>query len=66
MYEVGIKFCKEVEEKIERGEEESEVQGLLEQWLREGKLEKQDAIMQAVDGFSAGLESVSRITMTTQ
>ena len=66
MYEVGIKFCKEVEEKIERGEEESEVQGLLEQWLREGKLEKQDAIMQAVDGFSAGLETVSRITMTTQ
>ena len=44
--------------KIESGEEGEEVQGLLEQWLREGKMTEEEALMNAADMFFAGVDTV--------
>ena len=44
--------------KIESGEEGEEVQGLLEQWLREGKMTEEEALMNAADLFFAGVDTV--------
>ena len=38
-----MKHAEKVHQKIEAGEEESEIQGLLEQWLREGKMNTEEA-----------------------
>ena len=52
-----MKQAKRVHQKIKSGEE-SEVQGLLEQWLRDGKLTEMEALLSATDMFTAGVDSV--------
>ena len=54
----GLKHAEKVHRKIESGEEGGEVQGLLEQWLREGKMTEEEALMNAADMFSAGVDTV--------
>ena len=44
--------------------EESETPGLLEQWLREGKLSEQEAIAESVSMFAAGVDTVRPHTYT--
>ena len=39
--------------------EENEIQGLLEQWLRAGKLSQAEALMTSIDMFFAGVDTVS-------
>ena len=39
--------------------DETKAVGILEQWLIEGKLEPEDALTQACDLLSAGLDTVS-------
>ncbi len=47
-------------EDIARGTvDETRAVGILEQWLIEGKLEPEDALTQACDLLSAGLDTVS-------
>ena len=58
MFDIGSKYANEVIERVEAGEE-SEVQGLLEQWLRDGKLTKEEYVSQSVDMFGAGVDTVS-------
>ena len=53
----GMKHAKRVQQKIQSGEE-SEVQGLLEQWLRDGRLTEMEALLSATDMFTAGVDSV--------
>ena len=55
----GLKHAEKVHRKIESGEEGEEVQGLLEQWLREEKMTKEEALMNAADMFFAGVDTVS-------
>lgn len=55
--DVGSKYAKEVVKRVEAGEE-SEVQGLLEHWLRDGKLTKEEYILQSGDMFAAGVDTV--------
>ena len=43
---------------IENEQEGSEVQGLLEQWLREGKMTEEEALMLSADMFFAGVDTV--------
>ena len=38
--------------------EERPVQGLLEQWLREGKMNENEAVMTSTSMFTAGVDSV--------
>ena len=52
-----MKHAEAVWEKIKAGEE-SEVQGLLEQWLRDGKMTETEALLSATDMFTAGVDSV--------
>ena len=56
--EYGLKHAKRVRQKIESGEEAGEVQGLLEQWLREGKMTEEEALMNSADMFFAGVDTV--------
>ena len=53
-----MKHTGAVREKVKVGEE-SEVQGLLEQWLREDKMTEAEALMTSADMFSAGVDTVS-------
>ena len=62
--EYGMKHAKRVQQEIEAGKEESEVQGLLEQWLREGKLTEAEALQSSVDMFGAGVDTVSHLKET--
>ena len=43
---------------MKSGAEGSEVQGLLEQWLREGKMTDSEALMTSADMFGAAVEAV--------
>ena len=54
----GMKHAKEVEKMVKAGEE-SPVQGLLEQWLREGKMDEHEAVMTSTSMFTAGVDTVS-------
>jgi hypothetical protein len=54
----GMKYAKEVQTMIKAGEE-SPIQGLLEQWLREGKMDEHEAVMTSTSMFTAGVDSVS-------
>ncbi len=54
-----MKHAKRVHQKIQSGEE-SEVQGLLEQWLRDGRLTEMEALLSATDMFTAGVDSVRK------
>ena len=50
----------QLSEDIARGTvDETKAVGILEQWLIEGKLEPEDALTQACDLLSAGLDTVS-------
>ena len=51
-------------QRIEAGKE-NEVQGLLEQWLRAGKISQAEALMTSVDMFFAGVDTVSHIMSYT-
>ena len=42
---------------MERGEK-SEVPGLLEQWLREGKLSEEEAITESIAALMGGMDTV--------
>ena len=53
----GMEHAERVWKKIEAGEE-SEVQGLLEQWLRGGKMTESEALSLATDLFTAGVDTV--------
>lgn len=53
-----MKHAEEARQRIEAGEE-SKVQGLLEQWLREGKLTQAEALLTASDMLGAGVDTVS-------
>lgn len=53
-----MKFAKEVWKMVEAGEERP-VQGLLEQWLREGKMTEREAVMSSNNMFIAGVDTVS-------
>ena len=55
-----MKYANEVVKMIEAGEERP-VQGLLEQWLKQGKMTEREAIMSSTSMFSAGVDSVSVI-----
>ena len=55
-----MKHAERVRQKIKYGDE-SEVQGLLEQWLREGKVDETEALLSATDMFTAGVDSVCEI-----
>lgn len=57
--EYGLKHAEKVRQEIEAGKEESKVQGLLEQWLREGKMTEAEALMTSTDMFAAGVDTVS-------
>ena len=52
-----MNYAEEARQRIEAGEE-SEVQGLLEQWLREGKLTQAEALVTSSDMFTAAVDSV--------
>ena len=54
----GMKHADEVLKIIKAGEERP-VQGLLEQWLREGKMDETEAVMASTSMFAAGVDSVS-------
>lgn len=52
-----MKHAERVMQQIKAGEE-NEVQGLLEQWLREGRMTETEALLSATDMFTAGVDSV--------
>ncbi len=54
----GSKYANKLQEKLEKGES-SEVQGLLEQWLREKKLSTEEAVAMSSSMFSAGVHTVN-------
>ena len=62
MKEFGLIHAKEALRRIEAGEE-NEVQGLLEQWLRAGKMSQAEALMTSTDMFGAGVDTVSHINI---
>ena len=50
----------QLSEDIARGTvDETKAVGILEQWMIEGKLEQEDALTQACDLLTAGLDTVS-------
>ncbi len=51
------KEIKRLYARLEAGEE-SETPGLLEQWLREGKISEEQAISEAIGTFAAGVDTV--------
>ena len=53
---------KHVEELQAEGHKVDGAMGLLEQWLREGKLSKESAIVMSIDMFGAGVDTVSVCT----
>lgn len=48
---------KRLKARLEAGEE-GETPGLLEQWLREGKIDQEQVITEAMGIFSAGVDTV--------
>ena len=54
----GLKHAKGVQTMVKAGEE-SRIQGLLEQWLREGKMDEYEAVMTSTSMFTAGVDTVS-------
>ena len=53
-----MKHAEEVQKMVKAGEE-SPVQGLLEQWLREGKMDEHEAIVTSTSMFTGGVDTVS-------
>ena len=54
----GMKCVNEVQ-KMVKAKERRPVQGLLEQWLREGKMDENEAVMTSTSMFTAGVDTVS-------
>ena len=54
----GMKCAKEVQKMVKAGEERP-VQGLLELWLREGKMDENEAVMTSTSMFTAEVDKVS-------
>ncbi len=54
------KEIKRLYARLEAGEE-SETPGLLEQWLREGKISEEQAISEAISTFGAGVDTVGLV-----
>ena len=59
-----MKNAKKMLKAVKAGEETS-VKGLLEQWLREGKMTEAEAIMASGDMFAAGVDTVSHLAATS-
>ena len=57
--EVATKHAKTVKQRIASGADGSETVGMLEEWLRDGVLTEEEAILQAVAMFAAGVDTVS-------
>ncbi len=57
-YVHSSKYANRLQEKLERGES-SELQGMLEQWLREKKLTTEVAIALSASMFTAGVHTVT-------
>ena len=53
-----MKYANEVSRSIEFGEKEA-IQGMLQQWLMEGKMTEKEALMAATSMFAAGVDTVS-------
>ena len=51
--------CVNEVQKMVKAKEERPVQGLLEQWLREGKMDENEAVMTSTSMFTAGVDTVS-------
>lgn len=58
MKDYSLKHARMVEEMFKAGVE-NEVQGLLERWLRGGKMTDAEAMMASIDMFGAGVDTVS-------
>ena len=58
VYEVGSKQAEKVIAKMAAGGEPGEVQCLLEQWLREEKMSREEAVVLSSDMFSVGVHTV--------
>ena len=54
----GGKYANRLQEKLERGES-SEVQGMLEQWLREKKITTEEAVVMSSAMLTAGVHTVT-------
>ena len=59
MLVVATKHAKTVKQRIASGADGSETVGMLEEWLRDGVLTEEEAILQAVGMFAAGVDTVS-------
>ena len=59
-YGFGMKFAEELQAKKPKGDD---IMGLLEQWLAEGKLSKEQAVMVSIDMFGAGIDTVSNTSL---
>ena len=57
--EHGKKYANTILEKVGRGEEPGEVQGMLEQWLREKKMSTKFSLVMASGMLTAGIHTVS-------
>ena len=55
----GEKYANSILEKVRRGEEPGEVQGMLEQWLREKKMSTEFSLVMASGMLTAGIHTVS-------
>ena len=64
LQEFALVYANEAVQRIEAGGE-NEVQGLLEQWLKAGKMSQAEALMKSVDMFDAGVDTVSHIMSLT-
>ncbi|XP_064401043.1 probable cytochrome P450 49a1 isoform X2 [Halichondria panicea] len=57
-YDHSSKYANRLQEKLERGES-SEVQGMLEQWLREKKMSTKEAVAMSATMFTAGIHTTA-------
>ncbi len=57
MQNVSRKELEKLKKRSEKGQE-SETPGLLEQWLKEGKISEEEAIAEAINSFAAGVDTV--------
>ena len=58
MYSFGNKYAEELQSKRPKAED---AKGLLEQWLTEGKVSKEHAVILSIDMFGAGVDTVSAV-----
>ena len=56
MYSYGLKYAEELQAK---GPRTDDAMGLLEEWLTQGKMSQDRAILMSIDMFAAGVDTVS-------